>query len=472
MRVTVVVALALIASVFAGCISGENEPGVEIAVDPALVALRAQLADVAFTTKMIIDDTRAGGEPVIAVTQAGSLLVSAHPGWTHYHPSEDPTHPGLELVTPVNAQSYLWKSTDNGDTWRHIGLPGFEEGPRSTGFGVSDPEFTVMADGTICYTDLEGLAMSSVSCSTDDGETWTGNPIASQRPNDRQWLASYGDELYFTANYFADHNIIVSTDRGLTWETRGNVPCSGDIIADPDTGTLYAGCGPGIAVSEDGGRTWDRKPAGGGRGHMTEPAIDSAGNVWMTWRGDDGHSLFVGGTPDAGETWPWKHDITPYFRTLSNHTGNGGGPGTYVWPWISAGSEGRVAVTWIGSYDEGSPADMDTDWHIFTAILANADSDANDTLLDVYHVSDAPIHHGPICQSGTACQVLSMTGNDAGDRRLGDFFETTIDFEGRLHIVVSDTLEAKDDVISHVAYFRQEAGLPLLVDGDRLPTQG
>lgn len=477
-RLPFLLALAFVTPVLAGCISTADDPGTVTTVQDT-TSLVDTLASVAFSEKVLIDDVRAGGEPVIAVSHDGTLLVSSHPGWTHYHPNDDPTDPGTELITPFNAQSYLWRSTDGGDTWAHVGLPGLEEGPRSTGFGVSDPEFTVMEDGTICYTDLEGLAMSSVSCSTDDGETWVGNPIASQRPNDRQWLASYGEELYFTANYFTDHDLIVSTDRGITWERRGHVPCSYDLVADPADGTLIVGCSDGIAVSTDGGHTWERKDAGvdAVRRDMTEPAIDATGTVWMAWPvhadGDErtGEHIVVKGTDDHGETWPhtirldaaaddvvWADEARPNIGSA------------HVWPWVSAGGDGRLAVSWIGSPAEGAKTTEANDWHVYSALLLDATTDAPKVRL--VDASGGPVHSAAICQSGTVCQVDSMQGDPEGDRRLGDFFETTIDHEGRLHIVVSDTVTKPDDVVSHVAYMRLDTTWLLLESGDRIPTQG
>ncbi|MEK6975380.1 MAG: hypothetical protein AABY18_03450 [Candidatus Thermoplasmatota archaeon] len=46
---------------------------------------------------------------------------------------------------------------------------------------------------------------------------------------------------------------------------------------------------------------------------MAEPAIDSAGNVWVTYaRGEE--LLYVAGTPDEGQTWPWVYNLTPHVR--------------------------------------------------------------------------------------------------------------------------------------------------------------
>lgn len=448
-----------------------------------------------FGLPVLVDTVRAGGEPVIAVLPSGTILISAHPGWTHYHPSEDPTHVGTELLTPANAQSYLWRSTDGGETWSHVNLAGLpvDNLPRSAALGVSDPEFTVMADGTVCGTDLLALATSSTSCSHDDGVTWitTGNPIAAGGPNDRQWLASHGEEFYFTANYFVDHHIRASTNHGLTWERRGDVPCSQDLVANPATGALYVACNAGIGISTDGGWNWEVRrvpeelaPRGGQR-VMAEPALDADGNVWVTWtEGED--RLFVGGTPDEGLTWPWIVEVTPHFNLWSQDPGVDptdfggvavspmGTNGSYVWPWISAGSGGRLAVTWIGGFSETPSGAYNDPWFLFTAFVLDADTD--EPTVVVRNLSGTPIHKGPICQSGTTCQVTSMTGSDSGDRRLGDFFETTVDADGYLHATVSDTFTQRDDVVSHPLYVRQVGGVRLLTDEDRaagwMPTQG
>lgn len=501
----------LVAMALAGCL-GDDAPddrdGETARPDGAVPGTKALTADEApvFADSFIIDDVRAGGEPVIAVLPSGTLLISAHPGWTHLHP-KDPTTVATDLLAPANGQSYLWRSTDGGETWQHVNLQvegtevPVDNAPRSTALGVSDPEFTVMEDGTVCMTDLIALASSSTSCSMDDGQTWLpGNSAASGGVNDRQWLASSGDEFYFTAAYFAsttgapDHHIRASTDYGMTWEDRGDVPCSQDLVGNPHTGNLVVACGPGVSVSEDGGFTWT--PRGeravnlteygflGGSPRMAEPAIDAAGNTWVTWANDESR-LYVAGSPDEGVTWPWAYEVTPHFRAwaLDNPHGidvedaddgfGSGANGTYVWPWISAGSDGRFAVTWIGSYDDAPSSQQSGPWHVFTAYFLDATT--AEPTVHVAPLTQAPMHLQPICQSGTTCQATSATGDPSGDRRLGDFFETTIDAEGFLHGTWSNTAAEPDDVVSHAEYVRQTDGIRLLIKEDigvYMPTQG
>lgn len=461
-------------SIFAGCVAPSF-----VSTPTATTSVPA-LPVPTFSTPKILDTVRAGGEPVIAITHTGTILVSSHPGWTHYHGTAPPAPPALptDLLEPASGQSYLWRSTDNGTTWRPIGLPIPQArgmGPRSAGLGVSDPDFTVMADGTVCMTDLEGLAESSVSCSTDDGLTWTGNPIASQFPNDRPWLASYGKELYFKTDYAAGYQgsvLIASTDHGLTWTKRGDTGCQGAIVANPRTGAIYAGCGDGVAASTDHGLTFKHQSASkvSTTRTMTEPGIDSANNIWYPIGLTGEKTLYVIGSPDNGTTWPWMVNLTSAVLSyVQNDTG--GKTMDFVWPWISAGSTGRFAVTWIGaSSDQTSPSvSASTPWYAYTAFVVNATSARPQ--IEVVRDTPQPIHDGPICEGGTGCQVTSVQGNPSGDRRLGDFFETTIDQMGLLHVVVADTQANPNDDISHPLYFAETAGPRLVAPGDPMPTQ-
>jgi len=460
-------ALLALALLLAGCLGAQTPPPPAGPGTPS-PPVGAGPAGMTFSAPMLIDDVRAGGEPVIAITHNGVIIVSAHPGYTHLHNPGDPTDLPDEALLPTTGQSYLWRSLDQGKTWQTIGTPNapMGDGPRGTEPGVSDPDMTVTSSNRVYHTDLEALASASVGWSDDDGATWLmGNPVASGGAVDRQWLASIDDTVYFTANYFSDHRVLRSTD-GVTWQRLGDTQCGGDFVGAPD-GTLYAACGAGVSTSEDGGMTFEVRAIpdhdGGG---ITEPAVDGAGNVWVAWL-EGRNALWAAGSPDKGKTWPWQHNLTGAVHDVvaPNETE----PPMLVFPWVSAGSAGRIAVsTFAGA---GSEASADTqNWSVVSVAVFGADTNASAAQGYMIYPGD---HLGLICRGGTGCQVGSMQGDAASDRRLGDFFETTIDKDGFLHLTFANTSVHPADWISHPAYVRQVDGPRFLADGDTFePLQG
>jgi hypothetical protein len=264
---------------------------------------------------------------------------------------------------------------------------------------------------------------------------------------------------------------VLASEDGLVWEQRGDLPsgCGADFVASPHDGTLYAGCGDGIAVSTDDAQSWEEHTIPGHEGasaRMTEPAVDGEGNVWMAIQENE-TEMYIAGTPDDGETWPWIYDVTGEVKQAIDSD-----EVSMVWPWVSAGSEGRVAASIFAS-PNGNPSDEGPDdrpWKLVTVAAFQADTD--EPVLQG-HVLDEKLHEGPICQGGTFCQVSSLQGDDSGDRRLGDFFETTIGQDGHLYATYSDTTTNPEDVISHPGFVKQTGGPSFLAeDSDYQPTQG
>lgn len=458
-------AILLLAVPFAGCLGAEAPSKADLEELPeAALGPRLGLGPLPnWTLPVLVDDFRAGGEPVIAIAKSGAIIVSAHPGYTHVHPDAMSPGSGDEALLPTQGQSYLWRSTDGGASWEHVTLLPVKDapnsGPRGVGQGVSDPDLTVDANGRIWLTDLEALAEGSLSWSDDDGATWLmGNNVASEGPIDRQWLASFGGTLFFTGNYFGSRPVRATED-GLVFEERGQVPCGGDLVANPVTGALFAGCSDGFAHSEDGGRTWERAEAPGQSGTAMpvtqEPALDSNGTVYTVGEGA-ANTILLSWTTDLGATWK-NLTVSDSFPELDG--------GVVQWPWVSAGSEGRAAVTFMGHAQDSE------EWRYYNLIVINATS-ANPELYTSV-LTPEPFHVGPICNSGTACQATTLV-NDASDRRLGDFFESTVDRDGFLHVAFSDTHTKDGDAVSHVSYVRLTGG-PRLVLGEvpeGFPTQG
>lgn len=463
--------LAVLLSLSAGCLSDAPEPR-EPGGDTGVVKGPRLGADAVaeFSAPLLIDSLRAGGEPVIAVTPKGAILVSAHPGYTHWHPSPDAVPPtSAELLVPTQAQSYMWRSTDGGRTFKVVTLLPVENppnaGPRGVGQGVSDPDFAIDSEGRIYFTDLEALASASVSWSDDDGATWLmGDNLASGGVIDRQWLATFGTKVYFRGNYFgAPQDVRVSEDRGRTWRNVGISGCGGDIVVNPLDGHLFVGCSTGLSVSTDGGATWEGRSTGirSGGPIESEPAIDANGTVYRAFdpRRSD---MVVAYSKDEGVTWA-NYSLKSFFPEL--------GDGTLIWPWASAGSGGRLSVTFYASPLAEAATSPGGEWFVYNAIILGADTDS--PMVYPTKVTPSPFHRGPMCQGGTACQATTAA-SDGSDRRLGDFFETTIDHEGFVHIAYADTQTRPDDTISHVGYARLLGG-PRLVEGELpagFPTQG
>ncbi len=114
-------------------------------------------------------------------------------------------------------------------------------------------------------------------------------------------------------------------------------------------------------------------------------------------------------------------------------------PGTNVFPWITAGTDGRVAVAWYHT-DTGSQAGAfgaalltSAEWNVELGQSINA-RDASPTYT-VSPVTEHPIKYGQICTSGLLC----LSG---GDRSLGDFLQVTPDASGAAVVTYVDDTSA------------------------------
>jgi hypothetical protein len=309
-----------------------------------------------------------------------------------------------------------------------------------------------------------------------------------------------------------------------------NEGISGNQVVDPGTGNVFiahtslngnsAGSAVGVAVSE--GKitlgtpttgTWTESPnldaslcpdpsCADSNGNPEELAgenfasiaRDSAGYLYVAFTaGPIDHAS--SSDPNFGQlTAPEQvyvvHSLEP--ATMSDPsqvtwsapariTGTGISAGTNTFPWITAGSGGRVAVAYYhtsevseqGTCGSGSGTCTNfgasrltkAEWSVQIAqsLSAHAASPA-------YHaspVSDGPVKFGPICTNGLGC----ATG---GDRSLGDFLQVTTDNQGAALVsYVYDTSgnhqggeDAGPEVIS-----RQIAG-PSLLAGQTVTQNG
>ncbi|MHB8605406.1 MAG: sialidase family protein [Thermoplasmatota archaeon] len=429
----------------AGCLAPKPAP------TPGATA--AALASTAFTTPKILDPVRSGGEPVIFITPKGTLLIAAHPGFTHTKPP-----PGPEEIVPASGQSYLFRSTDGGATWTVI-TGQAPNAPRNDAFGVSDPDLAASEDGkTLVMADLS-VASISTAASHDDAVTWPdATPLAtSPKDNDvdRPWLAEAKGTFYLLYNGNNDapgHWRFRSSTDGVNWNdlsSPGDGSYEGAIAVSPVDGSLYIGNGDKVWSSTDAGKTFASSKIPGVK-PMTgitaqRPAVDANGTVYFAW--SEFTSIFYAASHDHGATWGPAIDLT---ASLPGRVASA--PGTHIWPWPAAGAAGKLAIVWVGTNETNAdPSAVKGDWFVDVALVDAADT-AHPTVF-AEQVPGAKVTTGGICIDGTACET------EGKDRRLGDFISDAIDAQGMLHIAYGTTTTGHS--ISSPAYVREVGGFAL-----------
>lgn len=355
----------------------------------------------------------------------------------------------------------LWKSVDGGKAWTYLGKADYP-------FGGGDSDLDEMPDGALLLTGQWRPAAvpanpvgspyvtggESVSRSTDGGSTWTPFPTAGYFPDaDRNWLAVTGQTAYLVFNVGATGlEVGKSMDGGKTWmpptlvsQSTDAVPSgpngiAGDAVVDSE-GRLFIPYGPGpgggtvqrVLRSTDGARTFEAltvhtTPSDASSGAIFSTlAADSEDGLYLAWAESvpgtpDSMAVFLSSSSDHGDTWSDPVRVTP--------------PGTSaVFPWVVAGSPGRVAVAAYATDNRTLPDDAPdaTLWHPTVSFSTDA-LDAAPTFTTV-RATPVPNHHGPICTGGTGC---------SSGRTLGDFFEAAVTPDGRVALVwADDTGEAQ-----------------------------
>lgn len=172
-----------------------------------------------------------------------------------------------------------------------------------------------------------------------------------------------------------------------------------------------------------------------GLNHVTG-AVDDAGNLYAAWidkrAGAASFGAYVARSTNGGTSWSTPVRVS--------------GPGTGVFPWIVAGSDGRTAVAWyetpaMGGNPNNVPAG--SPWNAFVATKTDWATDPAAAWTTV-QVSASPNHFGPLCTLGAACTA---------NRALLDFFEATIGPDGKVHVAWSD------DVVFRAFHAEQTGGV-------------
>ncbi|MFN2545668.1 MAG: hypothetical protein ABR600_14015 [Actinomycetota bacterium] len=411
-------------------------------------------APLSFKPPVFVDTERDGGEPVSVVAHDGSIIVGAHYGTTLFNTR---TAPNPNWVRDYRNQTLVWRSTDDGATFKRIEfIPGAHTANTS---GFSDPDFAIDSAGNLYGTEIN-LVNVSVFSSHDNGQTWPdGDPVADS--GDRPWLAARGNgEVYLRIT----GNLQKSTDGGATWTALTDPPGYGKIFIDPtDPKGLYQATNNGVAVSRDDGNSWQTYAIPGASNSpsvMETVGVDNDGWVYYGYlQGKD--IKFASFDPATTE---WSTPVT--IRTV---------PSTYqtMWAWTVAGDAGRAAVGWYELVPVAGTSNFDI--HVHVAVTQNGRGStfgcADGTTVQVppqFSEADAmgrAIYTGPKPCSGTGC-------NATGDRRLGDFFTINFDKDGKVFVTTGDTTTTSGapgvpDQISHPLFAIATDDSPKLVAGPR-----
>ena len=437
--------LALVALLLAGCASPAAQVDPVADLPPAVSDAVEALEPAVFGAPVPIPLAGVGGiggEPSIAAAPDGTLYVAA-PAI-----SAESGYLGTE-----RGQSRVWRSDDGGASWT---LLNDERGVlNGDACGNGDADVATDARGAVYVVDLCGGV--PFHASRDKGESWTSlddvTGAGQDDGRDRQWIDAKGDGrivVVVAGTEDADPRSIVLTqsrDGGATWSEKkviatkmiqiGNV-----VIADALTYAMAyvepvdgSGTTPQssnrdgrmhVLVTRDGGESWTDTPIerrlprgfgvlfGGFSATNIFPtmAADAAGNLYLAWSENapdwTGTRVWLTRSLDRGASWDEPVALTPP-------------SGNAVFPWLAAGSEGRVALAYLRTDALGPPGHTSGPWYLHVAQTITGASDAPEWV-DV-RAAEAPVHAGPICQSGGACLFL---GDAVSDRTLLDFFEVTI----------------------------------------------
>ncbi|MDX6199544.1 MAG: hypothetical protein QOJ79_2695 [Actinomycetota bacterium] len=417
-----------------------------------------------FDEPVIVDNADLNvAEPSIKVAADGAIYVTGPQG---AGPRVPAAIPGTQDV-PGTGGDIIWRSDDAGKTFRYLGS-------YDGALGGGDADVVAAPNGTLYGSGLN-LACIAVATSVDRGESWATNPAACEDGagyDDRQWNDVDGNAALYTGYGTLTRGLVIhkSLIQGpvvvngpATVVNSGDYQWPGVVDVNPTNGNAVMAWNTssndviqinGVTragalmfatpktVATAGGDTFDSFVS---IDHGTDGALYA---VWTERRAALRETwTMLAASRDGGTTW------TPPVQVDST-------PRTTVFPWVTAGDAGRVAVTYLGTDSTGvSPETLDVKdagWEVWSSFSG----DYGQTFAE--HRTTPVIHQGSVCTSGTGCAT--------GTRDLADFIETDRDANGCL--VTAYTDNSRDtvqpdgtrtgDEATRVAFVRQSGGDGLL----------
>lgn len=272
-------------------------------------------------------------------------------------------------------------------------------------------------------------APAAVISSQDD---IVGNAFVDDNPASPRFHAV--DEVRGSSD---SHRVLFSTCRGAKPGLKTTAALTAGRCANP---TMVTPGDPSLVNTGWSDHTVAALPAGYVAKSFVVGAIDTAGNIYVTWAQ---YKLNAAGaytstgqielatSTNGGLTWSKPHQLNPPSQP------------TVIFPWVTAGDPGRIDVAWYSAPQAGDhgvpgpdPLDNGT-WDVTMAQSLNALSATPS--YSVTRVSDHTVKYGDISTGGLG---------GSADRSLGDFLQvkTGIDGEAVLSYVDDTSGNRNNDV--------------------------
>ncbi|MFI5127537.1 MAG: WD40/YVTN/BNR-like repeat-containing protein, partial [Candidatus Acidiferrales bacterium] len=267
------------------------------------------------------------------------------------------------------ASGGVWKTTDGGARW----LPIFDKEPVAAigalAVAPSDPNVVWAGTGEAWALRDSDVMGNGVYKSTDAGKTWThmgldatgriGRVIVNPRDANNVFVCALGR----TTGPQQERGVYRTTDGGKNWErvlfVDENTGCSG-LAMDPQNpdvlfagtwqvvmhtyGELSGGPGSGVYVSHDGGTKWTRIEGHG----MPKPPVGKIDVAVAPTDSDRVYALIQ--TKDQGSVWR-SDDGGENWRVVNWQRALIGRAGYYIRIAVSSGNEDEIYIANSGFYE-------------------------------------------------------------------------------------------------------------------------
>ncbi|MHB8573352.1 MAG: sialidase family protein [Candidatus Dormibacteria bacterium] len=381
-------------------------------------------------------------------TPCGQMLepeIHTAPDGTIFASAQDGTPNGV----------HLWRRDPGSFTYTDLsrpdGLPvtgpvqGMDGGGGDNDMAFSLPDPALGGGYRVYVASLNPLLTIEVSVSTDRGQTWSLNPVASTYVGvDRPWIAAsrLDPKSLFLSYHTLSHDLLLvkSTDGGATWGApvemlsaanlaeaqilnwQGNLvalPGGGVATAfvDPPSGTVASQAAGGpmtelwIATADESTGNVQNHFVGhlDGQASGLFPALsaDTAGNLYYATTNQ--HGIFLTTSADGGTTWSALNQVTANAPAAAKATA--------VFPFVVAGSPGRAALAWLATSSTDGLNDAAAQWTTQFAFTADALDPA--PTFNVTQASDHVVHTGVVCLKGTFCNPTDNSRNLAEVLQMG-----------------------------------------------------